>query len=72
MPKISSTKARKTRVTLDLDPSDYEILDELCGGFLTRACVARKAIRILGELKKGELSLITKNGGKIPLSIIFS
>jgi hypothetical protein len=65
--------SKRVRMTIDLDPED----DKILGGIMasdsrTKARMARKALRILASIQKGEAYLTTPAGQRIPNSVIFS
>ncbi len=65
---------RLIRITTDLEKEDYQDLMDLGRKRLasSQAVLVRKAIRLLAALEKGEIFLTTRNGEKIPKSVIFS
>ena len=56
-----------------LNGTDFEILSELkkIRG-KSNAEIVRQAIRIVGDINRGETTLRTKEGAVIPITVIFS
>jgi hypothetical protein len=72
MARTKQEKREVTRITLDLDPLEYQALVEIAKEKgISQAAVLRKGIRVVIGLDNKEYHLHTKGGERIPSSIVF-